>query len=118
MFTGATSSGKSTLLNTLVGRKLFPVSNVASAGKVCRVRNSEELCVKTYDREDKLVKVENVASEEKLTEVMNIYFDKSKRSAETDKIFYVDVHLPVDILKASLYESLKGYNRFEMSAVK
>lgn len=97
------------MLNTLIGRKIFPVSNVASTFKVCRVRNSEVLCVKTFDRDEKLIKEETVDSELILTEVLQNYSDKSP--AEMANIFYIDVHLPVDILKASdfIYETLKGY---------
>lgn len=98
--TGETSAGKSTLLNTLVGRKIFPVSNVAATGKVCRVRQSETLCVKTYDREENLVTDEIVYSELMLTELIKKYSDTSCTLTEMENIYYVDVHMPVDILKA------------------
>lgn len=101
VFTGETSAGKSTLLNTLVGRKIFPVSNVAATGKVCRVRNSDTLYVKTYDRHENLINEEIATSEQHLTEVIIRYSDTNRTSAETGNVFYVDVHMPVEFLKAS-----------------
>ncbi|CAC5375257.1 unnamed protein product [Mytilus coruscus] len=105
---GETNAGKSTLLNTLVGRKIFPVSNVVATRKVCRVRHSETHCVKTYDREENLITDERVDSELMLTEVIKKYIDTSCTSAEMRNIHYVDVHNPVDILKAGyLFQPLQ-----------
>lgn len=44
---GETSAGKSTLINKLLGKKLFKGRNNESTSTICKLRNSDKIRVKT-----------------------------------------------------------------------
>lgn len=48
---GETSAGKSTLINKLLGKKLFKGRNNESTSTICKLRNSDKIRVKTTDME-------------------------------------------------------------------
>lgn len=49
LFLGETSSGKSTLINVLLGEEILPINVTASTTKVCRLRHSETWSLTTRE---------------------------------------------------------------------
>lgn len=64
------SSGKSTLINSMLGRDLMPAKNEACTAKISRIKNvngSKEVSVKAFDADNVLVKEISNATVEDLT---------------------------------------------------
>ena len=55
---GETSSGKSTIMNLLIGKDILqlPTKITASTTKICRIRNATELKIQTLDINEKKIK--------------------------------------------------------------
>lgn len=93
-FIGETSSGKTTLINQLVGANVFVTSNLAATGTVCRIRNSKSMFVKTYDKEESPIDEDIADNLPALKSLLKKYTDYRNNPPE-----WVDVYLPVSILK-------------------
>lgn len=96
---GETSAGKTTLINRFVGTKLFPTNNIAATATVCRIRNSKELMLKAYTKDECLL---NEGKFENMQQMKSVI----KKFTETDikdKLYYTDVYLPVPILKVIMF---------------
>lgn len=52
-FIGETSSGKSSIVNEILGEKVLPTDISATTTRVCRIRYSEKLVVSVRDKNDK-----------------------------------------------------------------
>lgn len=100
--TGETSGGKTTLINQLVGKKVFTTSNLAATGTITRIRDSEKMEIKCYLKDDTLKKEEEVQDVKKLKSVIRGLTDISKIPEDLKDIYYVDVYLPVSILKGNV----------------
>lgn len=53
VYVGEKSSGKSSIINAIIGEKILPTGIRATTTKVCRVKHSEELIIATCDENDK-----------------------------------------------------------------
>ncbi|XP_062599080.1 uncharacterized protein LOC134260545 [Saccostrea cucullata] len=103
VITGETSAGKTTLINSLVGEKIFVASNVAATGKICRIRNSETLACKYYTKQDEMKKEENAEDLKELKKMIKRGTDVESMTEEDRKeIYFVDVLLPFQILEGSV----------------
>lgn len=95
---GETSSGKSSIINRILGDTILPTGVTASTTRVCRVKYSEDLMITTYDAEDK-------------NEIDRMYFQSKEVMAENlntlaqtndPNIGYVDIHMPVPLLQGNV----------------
>lgn len=110
MFLGETSGGKTTLINQLVGKKVFATSNLAATGTITRIRDSEKMEIKCYLKDDTLKKEEEVQDVKKLKSVIRGLTDISKIPEDLKDIYYVDVYLPVSILKVKYKHKTACFN--------
>lgn len=96
VFAGETSSGKSTILNSIIGKPILPVRNEPSTQKVCRIRYSDELSVSLCNTAGHTVeKMAFKNTQEMKTTLRNIICDNGSN------IMYVDIWYPVEILKGN-----------------
>nr|XP_034333155.1 uncharacterized protein in xynA 3'region-like [Crassostrea gigas] len=95
---GETSSGKSSIINRILGDTILPTGVTASTTRVCRVKYSEDLMITTCDAEDK-------------NEIDRMYFQSKEDMAETlntlaktkdPNIGYIDIHMPVPLLQGNV----------------
>lgn len=95
-FQGETSSGKSTLINQLIGEEILPIAVTASTTKVCRVRYSKNFVLSTKTKDDRLIKRWTFRSKEELA-------NNLATLAVTDKkeVFFVDIWMPAEIIKVN-----------------
>lgn len=101
---GETRAGKTTLINRFVGTKLFPTNNVAATATVCRIRNSKELILKAYTRDEYLLYEAKFENMEQMKSVIKKFTDIRYIATDIkDKIYYTDVYLPVPILKVVMF---------------
>lgn len=93
---GETSSGKSSIINLILGEKILPSGITASTSRVCRVKYFKHCMISTRDNKDE--------------ELENMSFDNSKEMAEKlktlaltndTKISYLDIYMPVPLLQVS-----------------
>lgn len=95
-FVGETSSGKSTILNSIIGKPILPVRHEAATQKVCRIRYSDELSVSLCNTAGHTVeKMAFKNTQEMKTTLPNIICDNGS------DIKYVDIWYPVEILKVN-----------------
>lgn len=90
-YTGETSSGKSTIVNAIIGEKILPTGIEATTTRVCRVKYSKELKISTCRGNDKEYRhTIPFTSAREMT-------DKLEFIAQTnDKtITYVDICMPI-----------------------
>ncbi|XP_056002432.1 uncharacterized protein LOC125662397 [Ostrea edulis] len=94
---GETSAGKSSVINLIIGEDILPMDTTTTAYKICRMRYSDKLQIATCDSEGRHIEVTECDDREDMA-------DKLSGLARTkdDKIKYVDVWLPVDILKGNV----------------
>lgn len=102
---GETSAGKTTLINRFVGSKIFPTNNVAATATVCRIRNSKELMLKAYTKDECLLKEVKFENIEKMKSVIKKFTDMRyiKKDKKDREVYYTDVYLPVPILKVVMF---------------
>lgn len=90
---GETSSGKSSIINLILGEKILPSGITASTSRVCRVKYYKRCMISTRDNKDE--------------ELENMSFENSKEMAEKlktvaitndTKISYIDIYMPVPLL--------------------
>lgn len=98
MYIGETSSGKSSIVNAVIGEKILPTAIEATTTKVCRVRHSEELIFATWDEDDEdnkdWIPFDNtIQLAEKLKET-----DRTNDSST-----YVDIFMPIPFLEVLLF---------------
>ena len=99
---GETSAGKTTLINKITGHKIFVTSNLAATGRVCRIRNSETLMIKAYTKDEVQKRDEKFQDVKQMKSMIKTLTDIKKIPENEKDIFYVDVFLPVPVLKVKV----------------
>lgn len=105
VITGATSAGKTFLVNLLIEKekeKLFVSRNLASTKTVCRIRNSETMELRVFSKDDVLLKTVKADDIKQLKSTIKKFTDISQLQDEVPDAYYVDVYLPVPILKGNV----------------
>lgn len=97
VFAGETSSGKSSIVNAVIGEKILPTGITATTTKVCRVRHSEELIFATCDEDDAdyndWIPFDNTIQ----------LAEKLKENGRTnDNSTYVDIFMPIPFKEGNI----------------
>lgn len=106
IFSGETSCGKTTLINLLVGKKLFVTGNVPTTGTITRIRNSEKMSIKCYAKDAALLQEEEAQDIKTLKSFIKRFTSFKNIPKDLQDIHFVDVYLPVSILKVQYYVKL------------
>ncbi|XP_062615150.1 uncharacterized protein LOC134276885 [Saccostrea cucullata] len=99
---GETSSGKTSLINKLVGQELFCPKARPATAKICRISPSEEVCLKLSDANDKVIDAHFFSGFGDLKKIRTLLEKNSdlKKSIKADpNIHYIDVFCPFGNLK-------------------
>lgn len=97
-FKGETSSGKSSIINLLLEKKILPTGIKACTSRVCRVKYSERLSISTRNKNDE--------------ELSNTTFKNTNDMATTLEILaktkdplirYIDIMIPGAFVKVIVY---------------
>lgn len=99
---GETSAGKTTLINQLVRQKVFVIGNLATTGTITRIRNSEKMGIQCYLKDETLMKEVELQNVKDLKAFIKGLTDIQEIPEDLKDIYYVDVHLPVSILKGNV----------------
>lgn len=89
LLSGETSSGKSSIINLILGEKILPTGIGASTSKVCRVKHSDCYEVSTKDRNGEIL--EEARSFKNAKEMTERLQDLAKTADE--EISYVDIYI-------------------------
>ncbi|XP_062597114.1 uncharacterized protein LOC134258579 [Saccostrea cucullata] len=101
--TGETSAGKTSLINSLLGEKIFEVSNVACTSKIYRIRSSDKLACKYYTKQDELKIEVYVRDLKELKKLIKRGTDVGSMNEEDQKsIYFVDVFMPFSDLEGDV----------------
>lgn len=88
---GETSSGKSSIINGILGEKILPTGITATTTRVCRIKYAKELLVSARDQNDKKdIKRISVKSTKQMADEV-----KNMASTDNSKISFVDIFMPV-----------------------
>lgn len=110
LFSGETSSGKSTLINKILGIKLFKGKLVESTSTICKIRNSDQIKIitkkKTGDTEEKhLSNIHNLSDKKGVCELRRYLKERTDLTHMSPDIKVdfetVDILLPVPFLKVN-----------------
>ncbi|XP_062581662.1 mitofusin-1-like [Saccostrea cucullata] len=94
---GETSSGKSSIINLIIGSDIVPTDIMATTTRVCRIRYSLKMQVTTLDKGGKQLDCTECSSVDQLSEMM-----EDLATTEDHEIEYIDVSFPVPILKGNI----------------
>lgn len=103
LLSGETSSGKSSIINLILGEKILPTGIGASTSKVCRVKHSDCYEVSTKDRNGEIL--EEARSFKNAKEMTERLQDLAKTADE--EISYVDIYMPVPMLQV---DTIQAFN--------
>lgn len=95
---GETSSGKSSIINLILGEKILPTGITASTSRVCRVKYCERCMISTRDINDE--EIENMSFENSKEMAKKL---KTLANTNDTKISYVDIYMPVPLLQVGTY---------------
>ena len=85
-------------MNSILGKKILPKSITPSTSRVCRIRYSESRSISTLDEMENEIETLQFQDEDGMVESLKML--ATKRDAG---VFYVDIRMPVSILKVYLY---------------
>lgn len=102
---GETSSGKSSIINLILGEKILPTGIGASTSRVCRVKHSYCYKVSNKDRRGEISgkKMSFENSKEMAKKLQDL-----ARTAD-EEISYIDIYMPVPMLQV---DTLKAFNLY------
>ncbi|CAC5373772.1 unnamed protein product [Mytilus coruscus] len=99
---GKTSAGKTTLINQLVGKNVFVTGILPTTGKITRIRNSQTMKIRCYSKDETITKEKEVQDVKNLKSIIKNLSHIQMRSRYLPDIYFVDVYLPVPILKGNV----------------
>lgn len=97
VFAGETSSGKSSIINLLLGHMILPSDIEASTSRVCRVKYSEKLTITTRNEKDEELKSMTF----KNTHDMAMALEVLAKTGDP-VIRYVDIMVPTAFIKGNV----------------
>ncbi|XP_078573528.1 uncharacterized protein LOC144860241 [Branchiostoma floridae x Branchiostoma japonicum] len=105
LIAGETSSGKSSLLNLILGEEMLPTSTLSTTSIICELRYDEQRRAKvfTWDDEEIDVPLEDSSSDQKSLEKLSAYIhQKGDREQETFPYKRAEIYLPLEFLKEGI----------------
>ena len=93
---GETSSGKSTIINKLIGEKILPTNVAASTSKVCRIRFSKTLSVSIKDADEQEIDTWTFKDKREMERKVKELATTSERN-----VVYVDICMEIPMLKVN-----------------
>ena len=112
LFAGETSSGKSTLINRIIGKKIFKGRNLESTSTVCKIRNSESvrIIVENVSGKKEVIHLTecDVNTEGGLRKLRGTLKDLTDMTLSKESTQYqsVDIGFPIPFLKVINLSSL------------
>lgn len=109
-FKGETSSGKSSIINLILGEKILPTQITSSSQKVCTIKYCERCMISTRDSKNE--------------ELDNIHFQNFNEMArqlelitDTDdaEVTYVDIYMPISSLRVRTFKKTVNLNMLEIN---
>lgn len=109
-FKGETSSGKSSIINLILGEKILPTQITSSSQKVCTIKYCERCMISTRDSKNE--------------ELDNIHFQNFKEMArqlelitDTDyaEVTYVDIYMPISWLRVRTFKKTVNLNMLQIN---
>ncbi|XP_062604953.1 uncharacterized protein LOC134266745, partial [Saccostrea cucullata] len=94
---GETSSGKSSVINLIIGKEILPIDIMATTTRVCRIKYSDRMRVSTLNKMGEELSNSEFDDEEKLIEMM-----EELATTDDHQIEYIDVWFPLPILKGNI----------------
>lgn len=122
IFTGETSSGKSTLINKILGKNLFKGRLVESTSTICKIRNSGQIKIITTKVTGEIKAKDfsdtcNSLSKECLREIRRYLKERTDLTHMQPDITAdfqtVDIGLPVPFLKVGMFAIVAVYFKFQ-----
>ncbi|XP_019618029.1 PREDICTED: uncharacterized protein LOC109465257 [Branchiostoma belcheri] len=107
---GETSSGKSSLLNLILGEELLPTATLSTTSVICEIRYGQERKVKVFTWEGEVIEVplteadDDKSSLQKLSEYVH---QKGKRDEEDFPYKKAEIYLPLNFLKVQHLKTSK-----------
>lgn len=100
---GGTRTGKLVMLNQIVGEKIFPTNNSTDLATICRLRHSTEMRINTYTKRKVLLEEQPIEKIKHMKSAIKRLTTNSKAECDIEHTaFYLDVYLPVHILKVDM----------------
>lgn len=93
---GETSSGKSSIINLIVGEKILPTGITASTSRVCRIRYSEHMMISTCNKDETELKRMTFTNRNEMVESLS-----DLAQTNNSAISYVDIYFPVSMLQVT-----------------
>ena len=93
---GETSSGKSTIINKLIGEKILPTGVAATTSRVCRIRFSKTLSVSIKDADEKEIGKWTFKDKREMERKVKELATTSERN-----FVYVDICIEVPMLQVN-----------------
>lgn len=96
-----TSSGKTSLVNTLVEERLVTPKVLSATLKICRIRNSETYAIEVLDVNGKVIEEKTTFNTlRKMTIKLDKYTNKKEGNAGMN---YIDIYCPLGNLDVKVY---------------
>lgn len=91
---GETSSGKSSIINLILGEKILPSGITASTSRVCRVKYFKRCMISTRVNKDEELEKMSFENSKEMAEKL-----KTVAITNDTKICYIDIYMPVPLLQ-------------------
>lgn len=106
LISGETSAGKSTLINKILGKRIFKGQTVESTSSVCKIRNSEKVRIFSENKNGDIKEVEvpsdcDTETKTGIDSLMNVLMELTNKTKSKESIDYkyIDVGFPIPFLK-------------------
>lgn len=95
---GETSSGKSTLLNLIIGQDILPTDITTCTRKVCRIKNAATLSVSTFNNRNEKDTHWKCKDFHEMADLLNTLMKTKEQN-----ISYVDIELPIPMIQVNAF---------------
>lgn len=95
-FEGETSSGKSTMINLLIGGKVLPTKITASTTKLCRIRNNKAYTILSRNKKEEILQTWRFEDLNKMSKKVKVL-----ASTKDSGSLYLDIMMPLSIVQVN-----------------
>nr|XP_022304157.1 uncharacterized protein LOC111111453 isoform X2 [Crassostrea virginica] len=97
VITGETSSGKSTMINLLIGGKVLPTKITASTTKLCRIRNNKAYTILSRNKKEEILQTWRFEDLNKMSKKVKVL-----ASTKDSGSLYLDIMMPLSIVQGNV----------------